>query len=51
VVTFTDELCAELPAASLAATRKVYVVNGDKPLIVILGLLEVASATPFLKIV
>jgi hypothetical protein len=44
-------LCAELPAASVAATLKVYVVKGDKPVIVRLGLVEVPAATPFLKTV
>jgi hypothetical protein len=51
VVTFIAVLCAELPAASVAATLKLYVVNGDKPVIVILGLLVVPAATPFLKTV
>jgi hypothetical protein len=44
-------LWAELPAASLAATLNEYVVNGDKPVAVKLGPLEVPTATPFLKIV
>jgi hypothetical protein len=44
-------LCAELPAASVAATLKVYVVSGDKPVMVMLGLLVVPAATPFLKTV
>jgi hypothetical protein len=51
VVTFIAVLCAELPAASLAATLKLYVVNGDKPVMVMLGLLVVPAATPFLKTV
>jgi hypothetical protein len=45
------ELCAELPAASVAATLKLYVVKGERPLMVMLGLLVVATATPFLKTV
>jgi len=51
VVTFIAALCAELPAASVAATLKLYVVNGDKPVTVMLGLLVVPTATPFLKTV
>jgi hypothetical protein len=51
VVTLMAVLCAELPAASVAATLKVYVVKGDKPVIVRLGLVEVPAATPFLKTV
>jgi hypothetical protein len=35
----------------LAATLKLYVVKGDKPVIVMLGLLVVPAATPFLKTV
>ena len=31
VLTLTAELCAEAPNASLAATVKLYVVPGDKP--------------------
>jgi hypothetical protein len=51
VVTFIDVLCAELPAASVAATLNVYVVRGDNPVIEMLGLLVVPAATPFLKTV
>ena len=31
VVTLMEELCDEVPAESLAATVKLYVVEGDKP--------------------
>jgi hypothetical protein len=51
VVTLIAVLCAELPAASVAATLNEYVVNGDNPVIVMLGLLVVPAATPFLKTV
>ena len=51
MVTFMAVLCAELPAASVAATLKLYVVNGDKPLTVMFGLLVVPIDTPFLKTV
>jgi hypothetical protein len=51
VVTFIAVPCAELPAASFAATLKLYVVKGDKPVMVMLGLLVVPAATPFLKTV
>jgi hypothetical protein len=51
VVTFIAALCAELPAASLAATLNEYVVTGDKPVAVKFGLGEVPTATPFRKIV
>jgi hypothetical protein len=51
VVTFIAALCAEVPAASVAATLKLYVVKGDKPVTVRLGLFEVPAATPFLKTV
>jgi hypothetical protein len=51
VVTLIAVLCAELPAASLAATLKLYVVTGDKPVIDMLGLLVVPAATPFLNTV
>jgi hypothetical protein len=44
-------LCAELPAASFAATLNEYVVTGDKPVAVKLLLLEVPTATPLRKIV
>jgi hypothetical protein len=34
VVTFTPELCEEVPAASVAETLKVYVVEGERLLTV-----------------
>jgi hypothetical protein len=40
-------LWAELPAASLAATLKLYVVTGDKPVIDMFGLFVVPIAAPF----
>jgi hypothetical protein len=51
VVTFIAVLCAELPAALEAETLKVYVVCGDNPVMDAFGVVEVANATPFRKIV
>jgi hypothetical protein len=51
VVTFIAAPGAELPAASLALTVKLYVVKGDKPVTVRFGVVEVPTATPFLKTV
>jgi hypothetical protein len=51
VVTFIAVLCAELPATSVAATLKLYVVTGDNPVTVKLVLVVVPTATPFRKTV
>jgi hypothetical protein len=47
VLTLTAELCAESPNASLAATVKLYVVPGDKPVTAKLVLGVVPIDVPF----
>ncbi len=47
VATLTAELCAEAPNESLAATVKLYVVPGDKPVTAKLVFVVVPIDVPF----
>jgi hypothetical protein len=47
VVTLTAELCAEVPNESVAATVKLYLVPGDKPVTPKLVFVVVPIDVPF----